>query len=237
MRDLERAVHTCTKCHKNYSLMQKYRPVYSFGELDHKPIWVVGINPSYVEYNGMNGCMPYLSNSGNIIERRCSQLDYFRKPSYRFFKPIEKLFELVGVKDKVVKWTTNLWEEKIGFVDLVKCVTKVDNGQWSKLKDNQKGDLIANCEPYLKNQLIIYKPKLLVAYGKDLRNWFCTYCDRSPTLYGVSKVCIQTTEGEYRGAAAFINQPRAGGNFKEEEIGSISGCIVEVFELIGSPLL
>lgn len=170
MLDLERKVHNCMKCKQTHlRKIIPYPPVYSFGDPKGKEIIVVGQNPSSREY--VNG---YLSNSPNIEERRKSQLTYFERRKYRYFNTLEIFFR-DEVKEKI-GWVYSPWE-KVGYLDLVKCPTTPlkGSGQWSKISKRQQEGLIRNCEGYLKEQLNLYKPKVILPYGADVCRWFAKY--------------------------------------------------------------
>lgn len=128
---------------------------------------VVGLNPSAREY--ING---YLSNSPSIEVRRNSQITYFQNRKYRYFNEIERFFG-DEVKKKV-NWVRSPWE-KIGYLDLVKCPTRSERGQWSRIGRRQQEELVSNCEGYLKEQLNLYKPKIIIPYGADVGRWFANY--------------------------------------------------------------
>jgi hypothetical protein len=166
MLELERKVHTCTKCkHQGLHNILPYPPVYSFGNPEGKNIIIVGLNPSGREY--ING---YLSNSPDFEERMRSQLSYFDRRKYSFFNEIEKFFE--GKAKEVMGWKNSPWES-VGYLDLVKCPTRLQGqGQWSKTPRRMQEILIRNCEEYLKQQLDLYKPKIILAYGADVGRWF-----------------------------------------------------------------
>jgi len=166
--NLEKRVHSCTKCNQGFLRgILPHPPVYSFGNPEGKEIIVVGLNPSAREY--ING---FLSESSSIEERRKSQLAYFHKRQYRYFSEIERFFGEEVKKE--INWTSMPWE-RIGYLDLVKCPTKSDRGQWSKMSRKQQNALITNCEGYLKEQLAFYKPKIILAYGVDVSRWFANY--------------------------------------------------------------
>ncbi len=229
MTNTEYSVHNCGKCHQKHPTMKKYPPVFSFGALEQKPIWVVGINPAEAEYDGSNGSAPYLSRSTDIEERRQSQLRYFDNKPYDFFQQIEKFFG-GEVRDKVVDWKAKPWE-KVGFVDLVKCVTK---DGWSKLKPQDQRTLVDNCKPHLEHQLFEYRPwpKLIVAYGKPVREWFSRFSGQYRSEYEYARVPIQA---ECAPVVLFIDQ--RGYKRSEREIVPIRQSIVKAFQLLGSPQL
>lgn len=229
MGQLENRVHQC-KCRDCYQIdpsIAKYYPVYSFGDLEGKPIWVVGINPSHVEYDGKKGGVSYLSRSMDIEKRRRSQLSYFDNKPYDFFLDIEKFFggEVRGI---VVEWKTKPWE-KVGFVDLVKCAMK---DGWSKLKREDQQTLVGSCESYLKEQLVKCRPQLVVTYGKPVREWFYRFSGQCRKEYEYARVPIHA---EYGPAVSFIDQ--RGRKLSEREIAHIRQSIVNAFELLGSPRL
>lgn len=166
MLDLEKKIHNCTKCKQtNLHKILPYPPVYSFGDPYGKEIIIVGQNPSSREY--VNG---YLSASPNIEERRKSQLTYFKRRKYPYFDEIERF--LGGKVRNKIGWVDSPWE-KVGYLDLVKCPTTplIDSGQWSRISTRQQKMLIENCEGFLKEQLNLYKPKIILTYGADVGKW------------------------------------------------------------------
>jgi hypothetical protein len=166
MLELERRVHTCTRCRQGrLRNTLSYPPVYSFGNAEGKYLFVVGQNPSGREY--ING---YLSTSPDIEERRRSQLSYFDRRKYAFFNEPEKFFN--GKAKETLDWKNSPWE-KVGYLDLVKCPTRLrGRGQWSHIPSRMQQILIKNCEEYLKQQFDLYNPKVIIAYGADVGRWF-----------------------------------------------------------------
>lgn len=167
--ELESIVHRCRRCRENKLTRDiiKYFPVFSFGDPRSKEVLIIGINPSHREYSD-----GHLSSSPNINERMLSQLTYFDRDPYFFFRKLEMLFE--GEVQKIIG--ENPWS-KVAFLDLVKCVTvkrRRDGriGQWSALSSKEKQTLIRSCEGYLIKQLFLYKPKVIMLYGKDVCRWF-----------------------------------------------------------------
>jgi len=187
MLDLERRVHNCQKCKQTFlHEILPYPPVYSFGDLRGKEILVVGMNPSTKEY--ADG---YLSDSLDVNERRKSQLTYFQRRKYRYFNEIERFFGY-DLKEKI-NWIYSPWE-KVGYSDLVKCPTKSERGQWSKISRRQQNELIRNCEGYLKEQLKLYKPKIIISYGADVGKWFANYLNFTYEEFEEKKVSLNTRE-------------------------------------------
>ncbi len=224
VHDLENGVHkcNCSDCYQIDPSIAKYYPVYSFGDLEGKPIWVVGINPAHAEYDGKNGGVPYLSRSMDIKQRRCSQLSYFNSKPYDFFRNIEQFFG-GEVSDKVVEWKTKPWE-KVGFVDLVKCVTK---DGWSQLKPDEQQALVGSCESYVENQLMHCRHwlKLIIAYGKPVREWFSS---RNLQNHHYQKYQSALVDGW---AVCFIDQ--TGRNLSAKDIELARRSIIEAFKLLG----
>ena len=228
MLQLDDKIHNCRNCYQIEPSVANYYPVCSFGDLEKKPIWVVGINPNHVEYDGKNGGEPYLLASAKLGERRHSQLDYFSHGRYNssFFGQVEKFFD-GEVKNVVVEWERKPWE-KVGFVDLVKCVSKRYTG------------LITNCESYLKDQLINSQPNLIVAYGAPVCTWFGQYLGWPPKLYEYA--LVQIPQGRQRSgycpAISFLHQASPPGKrFSAGEVGHIRRSIIEAFKLLNSPRL
>ena len=166
MSTLTEQILKCRKCitPELRDLIQ-YKPVHSFGNPKLKSILVVGINPSTQEFK-----KKYLIAEGSNHERLNNQLTYFERPYYStFFGKIETFFD--GEIKQKLGWVNSPWE-KIAFLDLVKCSTKTYCGQWSSLKSPHKKAIIKNCENYLLKQMNLYKPNIILGYGKPVCEWF-----------------------------------------------------------------
>jgi uracil-DNA glycosylase len=167
MIDLEKRVHNCEKCKKGKLRdVLPYPPVYSFGNPEGKELVIVGQNPSTREF--VNG---FLVDGSDVEKRRQSQLTYFDRRNYLFFNELERFFE--GKVREKMHWVNSPWE-KVGYLDIVKCPTRPLNGQgqWSKLPQKMQRIIISNCEDYLIEQLSLYKPRIIIAYGADVGRWF-----------------------------------------------------------------
>lgn len=168
LTEFEKTVHKCTKCkNQPYGYAIKYYPIISFGDPENKPLIVVGLNPSTREYKD-----GYVSDSQSIEERHRTQMNYFKKKPYTFFKNLAKYFEK-PVKQKL-GWVSNPWE-KVGYLDIVKCPVRVHpkaRSQWGSLSKNERESIISECSPYLMLQLKHLNPKLVMAYGADVCRWF-----------------------------------------------------------------
>jgi len=195
LSELEERVHACRICHQtDLNEVILHHPVYSFGDPSGKEILVVGINPSTREFND-----GYLSGSEDPSERHLSQMTYFQRDYYDFFKKIEEFFGK-NVQDRI-GWTESPWE-KVGFIDLVKCSTRSDKGQWGGLKGSQRRRLIQNCQSHLINQLEELKPKIIISYGADVCKWFSK---RHNVSYTPFTSRIVTINGKDTGIL-FLNQ-------------------------------
>jgi len=165
---LMKEILNCTKCRKS-SALRKYfpndcPPVCCFGDPIDKKTFVVGINPLKAEYDS-----GYLES--NIEKALESQIKYFERREYKFFNEIARFFDNPEIKAKL-RFTNSIWE-KVGYLDLVKCVTAASKDeQWNGLKISAKKKTIENCQGFLERQLGLYQPKLIVAYGKDVGMWF-----------------------------------------------------------------
>lgn len=161
-------VHTCEKCNAKYSEIMPYSPVYSFGDPAGKPVILIGLNPSQKEFEYRSG-KQHLSTSNDINDRRLSQLTYFERQTHKYFKKVTPFFK-GPVKDSL-EWSETPWE-KVGVLDLVKCATVINGGQWNKLDKQQKDFFIGNCAGYLIEQLRLYRPRVILPYGVDACIWF-----------------------------------------------------------------
>ena len=171
-RALMKQILECRKCTQSNNV-KKYipncKPVCCFGDPfdkngNAKKVFVIGINPSEAEYTRR-----YLENDPERALE--SQLDYFDKEPYRFFNELARFFDDNEVKTRL-NVERSIWD-KVGCLDLVKCVTRTTKGkQWNDLRPSEKNTILKNCENFLEEQLSRYKPKLIVAYGKDVGKWF-----------------------------------------------------------------
>lgn len=186
IEQLENIVHNCARCNADYNSVICYYPVYSFGNPSGKKIIVIGLNPSRQEY--LQGFLP---DDYSVENRRYVQLKYFERPYYkRFFGKIEDFFK--GEIEAKLGYRRNVWE-KVGYLDLVKCPTRVvkDDGtteQWSGLDDPQKNGIIDNCKDYLLRQLELYKPDLIIPYGKNICEHIGEIFNVYPKKYGISEI-------------------------------------------------
>ena len=131
-----------------------------------KKIIVIGLNPSTQEYT-----KGFLPDDFSVDNRRRAQLKYFKRPYYTFFfGKIEDFFE--GEIKRKLEYRRNVWEN-VGYLDLVKCPTKIvsksgKSEQWSGLDDRQKKGIVDNCKDYLLKQLELYKPECARARGFEI---------------------------------------------------------------------
>jgi len=164
---LMKQILSCRKCRDADDLHQyvpgTHPPVCCFGDPMDKEVFVVGINPSKAEYDS-----GYLKKDAEKALE--SQITYFERREYKFFNDIARFFNDNEIKAKL-KIVENVWEE-VGYLDLVKCVTLRKNKQWHALPRSAKNKIVKNCQSFLEQQLALYQPKLIIAYGRDVGDWF-----------------------------------------------------------------
>lgn len=187
---LEYDVHNCVKCKAEYHSVLCFYPVYSFGNPSGKKIIVIGLNPSTQEYE-----KGFLPDDFSVEHRRFAQLKYFKRPYYKFF--FGKIEDFFQGKIKIkLGYRRNVWE-KVGYLDLVKCPTRIVKKnekaeQWSGLDYGQKNGIIDNCKGYLLKQLELYKPELIIPYGKNICEQIGEIFNVFPKKYGISEIKINS---------------------------------------------
>jgi uracil-DNA glycosylase len=62
--------------------------------------------------------------------------------------------------------------ERVAALDLVKCATVTSKGQRTALPRKDRDVITRKCEDYLVSQLREYRPKVVMAYGADVIDWF-----------------------------------------------------------------
>jgi len=155
-----------------------------------KKIIVIGLNPSTQEYE-----KGFLPDDFSVEHRRFAQLKYFKRPYYKFFfGKIEDFFQ--GEIKIKLGYRRNVWE-KVGYLDLVKCPTRIVKKnekaeQWSGLDYGQKNGIIDNCKGYLLKQLELYKPELIIPYGKNICEQIGEIFNVFPKKYGISEIKINS---------------------------------------------
>jgi hypothetical protein len=73
-------------------------------------------------------------------------------------------------------------------------VTVKKGKQWAELRAMEKHALVANCERYLIRQLKVCSPRLVIAHGIDVFEWFKSHSstfkeERNYSLIGVDQSC------------------------------------------------
>jgi len=219
---LMKEILRCRKCKDQNDLAELLSndclPVCCFGDPLGKKVFVVGINPSKAEYDS-----GFLTK--NIDKALESQIKYFDRREYRFFDEIKRFFD-----DNLIRTKLGIrrspWEE-VGHLDLVKCVTIASkNEQWNGLKTSKKRKIIVNCQDFLIQQLALYRPKLIVAYGKDVGAWFgegdVSYNEEFSFLLNVRRLGFQ-----YR----VIFVPQRQGRHSRPEVEEIQAKIKEALSM------
>jgi hypothetical protein len=235
MLDFEREVHKCHKCKDDELLISvvRYFPVYSFGEI--KPgmdFVVVGVNPSDQEYEGQDA--PLNADPHNLVARSESQRGYFRKylergeSLYPYFREISGFFDDQnrGFFGDAVKrklgYDKSPWE-KVGCFDLVKCPTRCSEGQWTWIGEKRRQTFIRNCEQYLRRQLEEYKPRNILAYGRDVGDWFEKYLKVECIEWEITKMKLNNNAVRL----LFVTQ-RQGNKHSKPEVIWINRKILEM---------
>jgi hypothetical protein len=103
----------------------------------------------------------FLRDDFSLENRRFDQLKYFKRPYYKFFSRARpaKIFKKNGRAE-----------------------------QWSGLDESQKYGIIDNCKDYLLKQLELYKPKLIIPYGKNICEQIGEIFNVLPKKYGITEI-------------------------------------------------
>lgn len=226
LSEFELLVHNCTKCKElSFGHVIQYYPVLSFGDPKNKTFLVVGLNPSIYEYQ-----KDFLSDSKDPVRRHQSQIDYFFKREkvsdnvYTFFKNLAKFFN--GDAKKALKWNESPWE-KVGFIDLVKCPTSTNGGQWTSIKPkSRRMNIIRKCEKYLEKQLEILNPNIVMAYGADVCRWFLPEYKEENNAYTI----VNVDKNNQTMTILFVPQTR--GSHPERIISIVQGKIARIIRSI-----
>jgi uracil-DNA glycosylase family 4 len=136
----------CNKCSElGLKFNRRYKPEDFLEGKPSSKIWIIGLNPANkVDWQD--------------IERAKSDLpEYFKNldrvhPYFKNFKKVSpKLFDLFGQ------------ELGVAHTDLIKCSSE----KWppENCKGKKAQTVIANCKPYLLEQIKIHKPSLIICNG------------------------------------------------------------------------
>ena len=137
----------CLKC-KRHGLFFKrqYSPIESVDGASEAPVWIIGINPK---------CDEGHNDKKDILQLR----EYFQSNNvHEYFNDFKKvspgLHKLLGHSNGVAH------------TDLVKCYS--NNFPPKTMQRGGKKEIIANCSGYLKQQIEIHKPKIIICNGADV---------------------------------------------------------------------
>ncbi|MFW6047194.1 MAG: uracil-DNA glycosylase family protein [Candidatus Woesearchaeota archaeon] len=141
----------CNKCDKyGMTFERKYSPTeFVEGKLTSK-IWIIGLNPK--------------KEISAIDKRTVKKLSVFldKKDELSYFKDFNKvsnlLYDLLGKENGVCH------------TDIVKCFSKGFPPKDPNHNDKRLGvkgqrEIIRNCSNYLKEQLILHKPRMIICNG------------------------------------------------------------------------
>lgn len=151
IKKLALEVYECEKC-KGFGVDRipdkGLVPEFMVGNFKAK-IWVVGLNPKLRK--GQEGIMdPNDSKDFDRYFKRIYNFDF----NYIYFNRIK---HHVFPED----WE---WGHDVAHVDLVKCASRGIDDLSKKAKDN--------CCDYLERQIKLLKPKLIIANGIEVSEWF-----------------------------------------------------------------
>lgn len=144
-------MHTCEKC-KSVGLQfeRKYKPEEFIEGDPASPIWIVGINPSA---------------STDWKDTRSSEdlKNYFndKKSIHSYFKDFSQVSQIVF--DRLGK------EQGVAHTDIVKCSSKSFPPEGVTGMNANK--IIENCSSFLRQQIMVYKPKLLICNSAKVCNY------------------------------------------------------------------
>lgn len=128
----------CDKCRELTGMCykRKYSPVDYLHGKRSSPVWIIGLNPAgEIGYNDENETIDHLVNST------------FNHPYFKDFSKVSSL-----IYDALGK------ENGVAHVDLVKCFSR--SFPLVNLRE-----LLCNCNEYLREQLRIYSPKIIICNG------------------------------------------------------------------------
>ena len=145
---MEEKIHiTCDKC-KNYRL--EFRSKYNISPIDfidgnvNADIWIIGLNPK--------------NQIGHIEERSLNDFKLFNPNGHPYFKNFRK------VSRRLYKnWERE--DRNIAHTDLVKCFSETFPPENREDQRNSQRNIIDNCVGYLKEQILTYKPKIIICNG------------------------------------------------------------------------
>lgn len=141
----------CNKCSKfglEYKNTNLNSPAdFIEGNLDAK-IWIIGLNPK--------------TNQNQIFDPSFDDLRNFNPNQHNYFKDFKKVS-----KKLYTNWESN--KSKIAHTDLVKCGSSEFPPKHpvtsNKLSNKETQEIVSNCFEHLKNQILEYKPLLLICNG------------------------------------------------------------------------
>jgi len=139
----------CSKCSALGLTFDRAYGVADFLEgYPDSPIWIIGLNPA----NEIGW-----KDEGRTIEQLAEgfRAIAIKHPYFRDFNRVSPwLYGLLGKPHGVAH------------TDLVKCSTK----QWPPLNCSRKATsaIVENCTPFLREQLIRYKPKMVICNGAEV---------------------------------------------------------------------
>jgi uracil-DNA glycosylase len=139
-------INSCDKCFKltGMSFKRGYKPVEYIHGRKNSQIWIVGLNPrGEIGDNDEKETIHDLLNST------------FDNSYFRDFKNVSTLIYNAFSK-----------ENGVAHVDLVKCFSR--SFPPVNLNKSELDEILCNCRSYLKDQLEIHKPKVIICNGSHV---------------------------------------------------------------------
>ncbi len=146
----EKIYTTCDKC-KNYGF--EFRSRHNISPIDfidgnvNADIWIIGLNPK--------------NKVGHIEERSLNDFKLFNPNGHPYFRDFKK------VSERLYKnWERQ--DRNIAHTDLVKCFSETfPPKNIENVKNNQR-HIVDNCVGFLKKQILISKPKMIICNGSPV---------------------------------------------------------------------
>lgn len=167
-------MNVCEKCE---ALGVTYRRTYAASEFlegySDSPIWIVGINPAEDPSWNDGRSLELLKTGFSGLSR---QVPYFRN----FSRVSSWLHSQIGQP------------QGVAHTDLVKCSSK----SWPPPGCSGKAarDVVSNCSPFLVEQIMRFRPKLIVCNGSEVSTFIQSVLHPSEPLDGATS--YRSTVGE-----------------------------------------
>ena len=149
IKALAKRIYECKNCKELGFPPEGLVPEFMLGDWCKAKIWVVGLNPKL--QRGKQGS-PEGFDSFETYYDRCHDPE-FPRFNRRYFNPIQKVFP------ERLRWGSD-----VAHTDLVKCASTGKPESYDKLMNI--------CCKFLEEQIKLLKPKLIIANGIEVSEWF-----------------------------------------------------------------